>query len=253
MINVILSGCNGRMGDVLSLLCAEHPDITVVAGFDVNTAAPFGYPVFSSPDDFSGEADVIIDFSNVLALPALFGYALRTKTPVVLATTGLDDKLNAMVNKASESIAIFKSANMSLGINVLCELVRQATAIFGDAYDIEIIEKHHNKKLDAPSGTALMLADAASSALPYKAEYTYDRSRERKMRSKQEIGISAIRGGTIVGQHDVLFAGHNEVVTLSHEAQSREVFAAGAVKAALFLAGQAPGLYAMSDLVAKYL
>ena len=208
------------------------------------------FPVFVSPANFTGEADAVIDFSSPAALDGLLAFALERKVPLVLATTGYSDEQLAQIDEASKRIPIFRSANMSLGINVLLELVKKAAAVLGDSYDIEIVEKHHNRKVDAPSGTALMIADAAASALNFKPEYVYERHSVRQSRDKKEIGISAVRGGTIVGIHEIMFAGRDEIIEIKHTAMSREIFANGAVKAAKFLAGVSkPGMYDMSMLV----
>ena len=250
MLRLILSGCNGRMGRAVEHLCAAQPDLEIAAGFDLLGTGDRDFPVFSSPAEFQGQADAVIDFSSPAALPALLDFCTARRVPVVLATTGYSQEQLAAIDRAAERIPVFRSANMSLGVNVLLALVRQATAALGGDYDIEIVEKHHNKKVDAPSGTALMLADAAASALPCQPDYVYDRHSVRRARAKEEIGICSVRGGGIVGDHDVLFAGENEVITLSHSAMSREVFASGAIRAARFLSGVAsPGLYSMTDLV----
>ena len=250
MLRLILSGCNGRMGRAVEHLCAAQPDLEIAAGFDLLGTGDRDFPVFSSPAEFHGQADAVIDFSSPAALPALLDFCTARRVPVVLATTGYSQEQLAAIDRAAERIPVFRSANMSLGVNVLLALVRQATAALGGDYDIEIVEKHHNKKVDAPSGTALMLADAAASALPCQPDYVYDRHSVRRARAKEEIGICSVRGGGIVGDHDVLFAGENEVITLSHSAMSREVFASGAIRAARFLSGVAsPGLYSMTDLV----
>ena len=250
MLRLILSGCNGRMGRAVEHLCAAQPDLEIAAGFDLLGTGDRDFPVFSSPAEFHGQADAVIDFSSPAALPVLLDFCTARRIPVVLATTGYSQEQLAAIDRAAERIPVFRSANMSLGVNVLLALVRQATAALGGDYDIEIVEKHHNKKVDAPSGTALMLADAAASALPCQPDYVYDRHSVRRARAKEEIGICSVRGGGIVGDHDVLFAGENEVITLSHSAMSREVFASGAIRAARFLSGVAsPGLYSMTDLV----
>ena len=250
MLRLILSGCNGRMGRAVEHLCAAQPDLEIAAGFDLLGTGDRDFPVFSSPAEFQGQADAVIDFSSPAALPALLDFCTARRVPVVLATTGYSQEQLAAIDRAAERIPVFRSANMSVGVNVLLALVRQATAALGGDYDIEIVEKHHNKKVDAPSGTALMLADAAASALPCQPDYVYDRHSVRRARAKEEIGICSVRGGGIVGEHDVLFAGENEVITLSHSAMSREVFASGAIRAARFLSGVAsPGLYSMTDLV----
>ena len=246
---IIISGCNGRMGRVVESICETDPDVSVVAGFDVSLESR-AFPVFVSPANFTGEADAVIDFSSPAALDGLLAFALERKVPLVLATTGYSDEQLAQIDEASKRIPIFRSANMSLGINVLLELVKKAAAVLGDSYDIEIVEKHHNRKVDAPSGTALMIADAAASALNFKPEYVYERHSVRQSRDKKEIGISAVRGGTIVGIHEIMFAGRDEIIEIKHTAMSREIFANGAVKAAKFLAGVSkPGMYDMSMLV----
>ena len=250
MIRVMISGCCGHMGRVVSQLCLEDPQIQVVAGVDILGGGSQDYPVFSSPAQCEAQVDVVIDFSAPAALPALLEYALATRTPLVLATTGYNQEDLERIQDAARQVPLFRSANMSLGINVLLDLVRRAAAVLGESCDIEIIERHHHRKVDAPSGTALMIADAASSALPRPAEYVYDRHSVRKPRDPGEIGISAVRGGTIVGDHTVLFAGHDETIEISHHAASREIFAAGAVRAAKFLSQvQAPGLYDMASLL----
>lgn len=246
---IIISGCNGRMGRVVESICEADPDVSVVAGFDVSLESR-AFPVFVSPANFTGEADAVIDFSSPAALDGLLAFALERKVPLVLATTGYSHEQLAQIDEASKRIPIFRSANMSLGINVLLELVKKAAAVLGDSYDIEIVEKHHNRKVDAPSGTALMIADAAASALNFKPEYVYERHSVRQSRDKKEIGISAVRGGTIVGIHEIMFAGRDEIIEIKHTAMSREIFANGAVKAAKFLAGMSkPGMYDMSMLV----
>ncbi len=250
MIRVIISGCNGRMGRVVEEICACDPDVSVVAGFDILASADHDYPVFTSPTQFEGAADVVIDFSHPSALSSLLSFCKKRNVAVVLATTGYLQEQLSEIEAAAKIVPVFRSANMSLGINVVIELIRKAAAVL-DGYDIEIVERHHNRKLDAPSGTALMLADAAASALSYDAEYITDRSHSRQSRNRQEIGISAVRGGTIVGDHEVIFAGRDEVIELHHHAASREVFASGAVKAAKFLVGKPMRLYSMSDLVSK--
>ena len=252
MLRLILSGCSGRMGRAVANLCAAQPDLEIAAGFDLLGTGDRDFPVFSSPAQFRGQADAVIDFSSPAALPALLDFCTARRIPVVLATTGYSPEQLEAIDRAAEVIPVFRSANMSLGINVLLALVGQAAAALGPDYDIEIVEKHHNKKVDAPSGTALMLADAAAAALPWQPGYVCDRHSVRQARGREEIGICSVRGGGIVGDHDVLFAGENEVITLSHSAMSREVFASGATAAARFLSEVgAPGLYSMQDLVAK--
>lgn len=250
MLKIIISGCNGHMGRVVEGLCAADPQIEVVAGFDVLGSTDRDFPVHSSPSQFTGKADAVIDFSSPAALDGLLTFAKATKTPLVLATTGFSPEQVAQIGAAALEVPIFRSANMSLGINVLLELVKKAAAVLGDSYDIEIVERHHRRKVDAPSGTALMIADAAAAACGHETEYVFERHSVRQPRDKKEIGISAVRGGTIVGEHEIIFAGHDEIMEIRHTALSREIFAQGAVEAAKFISGvTAPGLYDMSMLV----
>ncbi len=249
MTNIILSGCMGRMGKAISSIVAESEDAKIVCGIDIAGGdAPF--PVYKSYSEVKECADVIIDFSHPSNFEALMAFAKEKNMPVVVATTGLScDQRVALKNTANE-IPVFFSANMSLGINLLIRLAKEASKILESNFDIEIIEKHHNRKLDAPSGTALAIADAISESLTSEPQYVYDRHSVRKQREKNEIGLHAIRGGTIVGEHDVLFAGPEEMLTISHSATSREVFAQGAVRAAHFMAGKPKGFYSMDDLFA---
>lgn len=250
MIRIILSGCNGRMGKTLASLVREADNAVIAAGIDVVVTPCDEYPVYSKIEDYTGDADVVVDFSHRSALASLLGYCVPRKLPLVVATTGYDESQIADINKASEQIPIYRSANMSLGINLLAELVKRAASVLKDNFDIEIIEKHHNKKLDAPSGTALILADAARDGAESEKQYVYDRHAVRRERDKSEIGIHSVRGGTIIGDHEVIFAGFNEVITLSHSVQSRDVFAAGALRAAEFIAKvDNPGLYDMNKLL----
>lgn len=248
MTNIILSGCLGRMGRAVCDAAAERGD-RIVAGID-----PLGgsadYPIYTSPAEIPADctADVIIDFSHHTALPALLEFAQARNLPVVVATTGHTAEETAAMQEAARRIPVFFSRNMSLGINLLTELCRRAAATLGTGFDVEIIERHHNRKLDAPSGTALMLADAIAEERE-ESEYVYDRHAVRRQRDKREIGIHAVRGGTIVGEHEVMFAGRDEVITLSHSAASREVFATGALAAAAWLPGKSAGMYAMPDMV----
>lgn len=251
MIRAIMNGCNGRMGQVITGICKEDEDIEIVAGVDVFDGVKNDYPVFANISSCDVPADVIIDFSNVKAVDDLLVYAADKQIPVVLCTTGLSEKQLERVQQTSKQVAVLKSANMSLGINMLMQLLKQAATILAPAgFDIEIVEKHHNQKLDAPSGTALALADVMNDALGNVYDYKYDRSQERKKREKTEIGISAVRGGNIVGEHEVIFAGLDEVITFEHTAYSRSVFAKGAVEAAKFLAGKQAGFYDMQDVIA---
>ncbi len=252
MLKIALSGCNGRMGRVIADICAGKENMKVVAGFDVNTVKLGDFPVYADPFEFSGAADVVIDFSNVSSTTQLLHYCIKTRTPVVICTTGHSPEQLEEIRAASEKIPVFRSGNMSVGINLIMDLLKKCAAVLGDGYDVEITEKHHNQKLDAPSGTALMLADAVSEALPYDADYVYDRHERREKRPAHEIGIHTVRGGTIVGEHTVLFAGRDELIEIKHTALSREVFAAGAVDAAAYLAAQTqPGLYNMGHVIAS--
>lgn len=250
MIRAIMNGCNGKMGQVIVGICKADPEIEIVAGIDLYDGIANDFPVFSNISVCDVKADVIIDFSNVKAVDDLLVYSEEKQIPVVLCTTGLSDEQLDQVKKTSEKVAVLKSANMSLGINMLMELLKQAAVTLAPAgFDIEIVEKHHNQKLDAPSGTALALADSMNEALDDAYTYKYDRSQERKKRDANEIGISAVRGGNIVGQHEVIFAGLDEVITFEHTAYSRSVFGKGAVEAAKFLAGKPAGFYDMSDVI----
>lgn len=247
MTNIILSGCLGRMGKKITEIVAETEGAQVVCGVDIaDGTAP--YPIYKEYREIKEEADVIIDFSHPANFEKLMAFAKERRMPVVVSTTGLSEEQKAEMKEISAEIPVFFSANMSLGINLLIRLAKQAATILEQNFDIEIIEKHHNKKLDAPSGTALAIADAISESLKEAPEYVYERHSVRKPRAKNEIGLHAIRGGTIVGEHDVLFAGPDEVITLSHSAGSREVFAQGAVRAAKFMAGKPAGFYSMDDL-----
>lgn len=238
------------MGQMISGLIAADEEIEIVAGVDLYDKEQNGYPVYKTIAECKETAEAIIDFANPTAVDGLLDYAVNTGTPVVVCTTGLSEEQLAHLKAASEKVAVLRSANMSLGINMLMKLLKEATKTLAPAgFDIEIVEKHHNQKLDAPSGTALALADSINDVLDNEYEYKYDRSQERKKREKKEIGISAVRGGTIVGDHDVIFAGTDEVVTFSHTAYSRAVFGKGAIQAAKFLAGKGPGLYTMSDVI----
>lgn len=254
MTRVMISGCNGKMGRVVALMCDEMADIQVVAGVDIHAETCGTYPVYRDPFEFSGAVDCVIDFSSPAALSPLLSYCKKTGCAVVLATTGYSNAQLMEIEEAAQTVRIFRSANMSLGINVLLTLVRHATRVLGDTCDIEIVEKHHNRKLDAPSGTAIMIADAVASSRSCDSEYVYDRHSVRQKRGKNEVGISSVRGGTIVGEHEIIFAGSDEVLEIKHSAYSREIFATGAVKAAQFLAKcTAPGLYSMEHLISEVL
>lgn len=254
MTKIVMHGCNGHMGRVITDICSKDDEIEIVAGVDPFDGVKNDYPVFPTIDAF-GEAkiaaDVIIDFSNVKAIDNLISYCENSCIPVVLCTTGLSDEQIEATHKASEKVAVLKSANMSLGINTLMDILKKAAKVFAPAgYDIEIVEKHHNLKLDAPSGTALALADSINEEMNNEYTYVYDRSTRHEKRDEKEIGISAVRGGNIVGEHEVIFAGLDEVITFEHTAYSKSVFAKGAVEAAKFLNGKAAGFYDMADVIA---
>ena len=245
-----MHGCNGKMGQVITGLAAEDQEIRIVAGVDAFDQEQVTYPVFSSLEECTVEADVVIDFSAAPAVDELLAACIQKKLPCVLCTTGLSGEQLQRVQEASEQIAVLKSANMSLGINMLLQLLKEAAGLLAPAgFDIEIVEKHHNQKIDAPSGTAIALADSMNEELSGEYDYIFDRSKSREKRSRKEIGISAVRGGTIVGDHDVIFAGPDEVITFSHRAYSKAVFGKGALQAAKFLAGKPAGMYAMSHVI----
>ena len=250
MVRAIMHGCNGHMGQVITGLIKADEGIELVAGIDKYTGIANDYPVFESLEKCDVEADVIIDFSNAAAADALLTYCEEKKMPVVLCTTGLSEEQLAKIPEAAKKTAVLKSANMSLGINLLMKLLKEATKVLAPAgYDMEIVEKHHNQKLDAPSGTAIALADSMNEAMDEAYHYVYDRSQVHQQCDDKEIGISAVRGGTIVGDHDVIFAGPDEVITFSHRAYSKAVFGKGAIEAAKFLAGKPAGRYDMSDVI----
>lgn len=248
MIQILLSGAGGKMGQVISRSVSERDDCRIAAGIDRQSAA-VDYPIFEKPSDCDVCCDVIIDFSHPSLLEPLLDYAVSRKIPAVVCTTGLSPEQVDKLKEAADKIPVFFSANMSLGVSLLCELAKKAAKVLGSDFDIEIIEKHHNQKIDAPSGTALMLADAIASVRDGETQYVYDRHAQRKKREKSEIGLHAVRGGTIVGEHEVVFAGNHEVITLSHSAQSKELFATGAVNAAVYMCSKGPGLYDMSDMI----
>ena len=251
MVKIIMHGCNGHMGQVISGIVEKDPDAEIVAGIDIADQGKNSYPVFTDIDACQVEADAIIDFSSAKATDKLLEYSAARQIPVVLCSTGLSEEQLAKVEETSKKVAVLKSANMSLGINTLLKLVQDAAKVLAAAgFDMEIVEKHHNQKVDAPSGTALALADAMNNALEENYEYKYDRSQERKKREKYEIGIQAVRGGNIVGEHEVIFAGTDEVIEFKHTAYSKAVFAKGAVEAAKFLNGKGAGHYDMADVIA---
>ncbi len=250
MIKVLMHGCNGKMGRMVTALIEQDKEMEIVAGIDSYMDTTNSYPVFQEIEACTISADVVIDFSNAKAVDALLAYCVTRNLPVVLCTTGLSKEQLEKVTEVSKKIAVLKSANMSLGINLLMKLLKDASKVLAPSgYDVEIIEKHHNQKLDAPSGTALALADCVNESLEEAYTYVYDRSQKREKRGKKEIGISAVRGGTIVGEHEVIFAGLDEVIELKHTAYSRSVFGKGAMEAARFLVGKEARLYDMSDVI----
>lgn len=253
MTGIILSGCNGKMGRAVTNLVNDMQDCKIVCGVDLYTETANDYPVFTSPmlipEDLIQNSDVIIDFSNPSALSGLLEFAVMKSLPAVISTTGLSDTQISLVKAASEKIPVFFSANMSLGVNLICELAKKAAKVLGDTFDIEIVEMHHNQKIDAPSGTALMIADAIKDELENDIRYEYDRHSKREKRTKNEIGIHAVRGGTITGEHEIIFAGLDEIIKISHSARSKSLFATGAVNAAKFICEKNSGLYSMSDML----
>ena len=250
MVRAIMHGCNGKMGRAITTLAKEDAEVEIVAGVDAYTEVANEYPVFDSIEKCDVEADVVIDFSNAKAVDGLLDYCVEKQIPVVLCTTGLSEEQLQKVEEASKKVAVLRSANMSLGINLLMQLLKEATKVLSPAgYDIEIVEKHHNKKMDAPSGTALAIADAINEAMDDRYTYKLDRSAERARREANEIGIQAVRGGTIVGEHEVLFCGPDEVIEIKHTAYSKAIFGKGAIQAAQFLKGKKPGMYQMSDVI----
>ncbi len=249
MTRIIINGYNGKMGQVIDKCAKNRNDCKVVAGVDLVEDRDAPVPIFSNIFDVDYDADVIIDFSNPCALNDLLDFAKSKNLPIVICTTGYSKEQIEKIKKYSNYVPIFYSGNMSLGINLLIELSKKAESVFGESFDIEIIEKHHNLKIDAPSGTALMIADELSSCRETNMKYVYDRHSYRRARRPEEIGIHSVRGGTIVGEHEVIFAGHDEVFTISHSAQSKEIFAVGAINAAVYLKGKEPGIYNMSDML----
>ncbi len=249
MTKIILTGCCGKMGSVIQSIVANRDDATIVAGVDKYNNNKTEFPVYESISDVKEEADVVIDFSNPSLLDSLLEYGISSKTALVIATTGYDDCQKIKIADASKKCPVFFTYNYSLGINLLASLAKKAAALLGDEFDIEIVEQHHNQKIDAPSGTALMLADTINEELDNRMKYEYDRHSKREKRTKNEIGMHSIRGGTIVGEHEIIFAGRDEVITLSHSARSKEVFAVGAVNAAVFMTGKEAGMYDMGELI----
>jgi 4-hydroxy-tetrahydrodipicolinate reductase len=250
MTKIIMLGCNGRMGQMITDMVKQDDECTIVAGIDIVDNRDNGYPVYTKLADCDVEADAIIDFTSATDFESRMDYAVDKQIPIIECSTGLSEEQMDYLKKTSEKVAVLKSANMSLGINLLMKLLKEAAVkLAGDGFDVEIVEKHHNQKLDAPSGTALALADSINEAMDDRYEYIYDRSQVRQKRDKKELGISAVRGGTIVGEHEVIFAGTDEVITFKHTAYSRAVFAKGSITAAKYLKGKAAGLYDMSDVL----
>ncbi len=247
MIKILLCGSEGKMGAAVLRALSSCEDIEAIAKVDSRLKTDAQKGEFCCFEDVCGQYDCIIDFSHPSVTDSELEYAVKTKTPIVLCTTGLSEEQHKAIEDASKSIAIFFSANMSLGVNLLVSLCQKAAAILGGDFDIEIIEKHHNQKIDAPSGTALMLANAINEGEKY--HYVYDRQSVRQKRERSEIGIHSVRGGNIVGEHEVIFAGHDETVSLKHSATSKEVFAVGAINAARFIAGKESGMYSMKDML----
>lgn len=248
MTKIILSGANGKMGRVIQSVVSLRDDCEIVAGVDLNTESN-SFPIYSNINEITENADVIIDFSNPVTLESLLSYSKANNMPIVIATTGYDENQKATIKEAAEECPIFFTYNMSMGINLLASLAKKAVSVLGNDFDIEIIEKHHNQKIDAPSGTALMLADAICEEINDPMKYEYDRHSKREKRTKNEIGMHAVRGGTIVGEHDIMFCGRDEIITLSHSARSKEIFAVGAVNAAVYMNGKNAGLYDMAELI----
>jgi len=250
MTNIALCGCNGKMGNAVIELIKARSDAKIVAGVDLTANKNLDFPVYHNINDIKEKTNVIIDFSHPSLLSSILDYCYKhTETSVILCTTGYTEEQTKEIEKVSKTIPVFYSRNMSLGVNLLIELAKKAESILGDGFDVEIIEMHHNQKIDAPSGTALMLADAINEVRDNNMKYTYDRHSQRKKRDNSEIGMSSVRGGTIVGEHQVIFAGNHEVLSISHSAHSKELFASGAVNAAIFMTDKPAGFYDMSNLI----
>ena len=247
-MKIVICGCNGKMGKALKNIIDKSENLILAAGIDKVLTGKEDFPAFKSIENLNTEADVLIDFSHPSALESILNYCENKNLPAVICTTGLDEIQVEKIKKASKKIPVFYSRNMSIGINLLITLAKKATEFLSEGFDIEIIEKHHNQKIDAPSGTALMIAEEISKKRP-KTNYVFDRTNTRNKRSKEEIGISCIRAGSICGDHEVIFAGENEIITISHHAQSRNIFASGSIKAAMFVTSKSPGFYTMEDMV----
>lgn len=252
MVRIILSGCSGKMGEAVTACVSQSENAEIVAGVDLFTGALRDYPIFPSFSEINGiEADAVIDFSNPAVFDPMIEYCVKSSIPAVICTTGLSEEQKAKMSEAAKNIPVFFSGNMSLGVNLMIELAKTATRVLGGSFDIEIVEQHHNRKIDAPSGTALMIADAIKGELDRDTEYAFDRTQRREPRRKNEIGIHAVRGGTIVGEHEVIFAGNDEIVKISHSARSKSLFATGAVNAACWITAKESGLYNMSDMISE--
>ncbi|MGI6772849.1 MAG: 4-hydroxy-tetrahydrodipicolinate reductase [Clostridiales bacterium] len=251
MLRIILRGCSGKMGRVVTEVAALHEDLRIVSGVDVFDNVSRPYPIFTSFAEVPVEADVIVDFSNPSNIEDMLNFAVLKQMPLVIASTGFSDELIEVISKAAEKTPVFMATNMSIGINLLAQLAKTAAKVLGTSFDIEIVEAHHNQKLDAPSGTAKTLAKAVEDGLDFEPLYVYDRHDKREKRGKTEIGMHAIRGGTIVGEHEIIFAGNDEVIKLSHSALSKNIFAEGALNAARYIVKKQPGLYSMQDLVSE--
>lgn len=249
MTRIILTGVCGKMGKVIQSVVSSRDDCKIVAGVDKYNDGIAPFPVYENLSDVQENADVVIDFSSPSLLDDLLAFGEKTKTALVIATTGFDDCQKKKITDFSNKCPVFFTYNMSIGINLLANLAKKAVSVLGSDFDIEIIEQHHNQKIDAPSGTALMLADAICQELDNPMRYEYDRHSKREKRSKNEIGIHSVRAGTIVGEHQIIFAGRDENITLSHSARSKEIFAVGAVNAAVFMKDKSPGMYDMGELV----
>jgi 4-hydroxy-tetrahydrodipicolinate reductase len=250
-MNILLVGCNGKMGNTINRICSERDDIKITCGLDISKKDDLNFPVYTKAEDIpsSVNVDVVVDFSHPAGVMQTIEYCTNNKKPLVYSTTGLDKTGTEFLDKLSEHVPVFRSANMSLGVNLLIKLCKQAAEFLRDDFDIEIVEKHHNQKIDAPSGTALKIADEINSSLNNSLEYVYERHTKREKRNKNEIGIHAVRGGNIVGQHEVIFAGLDETITISHGAFSKDIFAQGALRAALFIKNKPAGMYSMDDMI----
>lgn len=250
MVNIIMHGCNGAMGQVISSMVQEMEGIRIAAGIDLHTEKKYDYPVYASLKECTENADAVVDFASPRAVDGLLEYCLEKKLPLVLCTTGLTQEQLKKAEEASRHIPVLRSANMSLGVNLLLKLIQDAANVLGNrGFDMEIVEKHHNQKKDAPSGTALAMAEAVNEAMGGRYHFVTDRSSVHEKRDSGEIGISSVRGGSIVGEHDMIYAGKDEVLTISHTAYSKAIFAKGALEAAKFLAGKQPGFYSMTDVI----